>query len=227
MGTAEVLVVGTGYAGIELATTVAERLGSKGQVRMVTAGDCCCPVPALAEMHTVMLLSVLQPWLLLPGDTEPQQALPRKVGADKYCAAGHSVVGQVELYRLQGMFMLCLRLPWEGRTTSKACKLPRHFPAGVLLSSCSSELVLAHAGKEILEGCPPGQQEAARKMLQEQSVPVVTEALVTRVGLTEDQPASTSHSSRKTVALKTPTTDSQAYPLFPPCPQFCRDRSAG
>ena len=37
-GTAEVLVVGTGYAGIELATTVAERLGSKGQVRMVTAG---------------------------------------------------------------------------------------------------------------------------------------------------------------------------------------------
>ena len=39
-GTAEVLVVGTGYAGIELATTVAERLGSKGQVRMVTAGRC-------------------------------------------------------------------------------------------------------------------------------------------------------------------------------------------
>lgn len=38
-GTAEVLVVGSGYAGIELATTVAERLGSKGQVRMVTAGE--------------------------------------------------------------------------------------------------------------------------------------------------------------------------------------------
>ncbi|CAK0735911.1 hypothetical protein CVIRNUC_000660 [Coccomyxa viridis] len=100
-GTAEVLVVGTGYAGIELATTVAERLGSKGQVRMVTAG------------------------------------------------------------------------------------------------------------KQILEGCPPGQQEAARKMLQEQSVPVITEALVTRVGLTEDQPASTSQPSRKTVTLKTPKTDSQ------------------
>lgn len=37
-GTAEVVVVGTGYAGMELATTVAERLGSQGQVRMVTAG---------------------------------------------------------------------------------------------------------------------------------------------------------------------------------------------
>ena len=44
-GTAEVLVVGTGYAGIELATTVAERLGSRGQVRMVTAGRCPLPHP--------------------------------------------------------------------------------------------------------------------------------------------------------------------------------------
>ena len=79
--------------------------------------------------------------------------------------------------------------------------------------SCWSESMLAHAGKEILEGCPPGQQEAARKMLQEQSVPVITEALVTRVGLTEDQPASTSQPSRKTVTLKTPATDSQASTL--------------
>ncbi len=77
--------------------------------------------------------------------------------------------------------------------------------------SCWSEPMLAHAGKQILEGCPPGQQEAARKMLQEQSVPVITEALVTRVGLTEDQPASTSQPSRKTVTLKTPKTDSQVY----------------
>ena len=75
--------------------------------------------------------------------------------------------------------------------------------------SCWSEPMLAHAGKQILEGCPPGQQEAARKMLQEQSVPVITEALVTRVGLTEDQPASTSQPSHKTVTLKTPKTDSQ------------------
>ena len=66
------------------------------------------------------------------------------------------------------------------------------------------------AGKDILEGCPAGQQEAARKSLQEQSVPVITEALVTRVGLTESQPASTSQPARKDVTLKTPTTDKQA-----------------
>ena len=86
--------------------------------------------------------------------------------------------------------------------------------------------MLAHAGKEILEGCPPGQQEAARKMLQEQSVPIITEALVTRVGLTEDQPASTSQPSRKTVTLKTPETDSQVSTIVP-CQHISRDRSAG
>ena len=66
------------------------------------------------------------------------------------------------------------------------------------------------AGKEILEGCPAGQQEAARKSLQEQSVPVITEALVTRVGLTESQHASTSQPARKDITLKTPTTNKQA-----------------
>lgn len=35
---AEVMVVGAGYAGVELASTVAERLGFKGRVKLVSAG---------------------------------------------------------------------------------------------------------------------------------------------------------------------------------------------
>ena len=72
------------------------------------------------------------------------------------------------------------------------------------MSACSVPI-----GKEILEGCPAGQQAAAQKSLQEQSVPVITEALVTRVGLTESQAASTSQPARKSITLKTPTTDKQ------------------
>lgn len=53
VGTAEVLVVGTGYAGIELATTVAERLGAKGQVRMVTAGGVSFLSRSAPELSTV------------------------------------------------------------------------------------------------------------------------------------------------------------------------------
>ncbi len=41
-------------------------------------------------------------------------------------------------------------------------------------------------------------------------MPVITEALVTRVGLTESQPASTSQPARKSITLKTPATDNQA-----------------
>ena len=37
---AEVAVIGAGYAGVELATTVQERLGRQGQVKLVTAGGC-------------------------------------------------------------------------------------------------------------------------------------------------------------------------------------------
>ena len=36
---AEVMVVGAGYAGVELASTVAERLGFKGRVKLVSAGN--------------------------------------------------------------------------------------------------------------------------------------------------------------------------------------------
>lgn len=36
---ADVLVVGAGYAGVELASTVAERLGSRANVQLVSAGD--------------------------------------------------------------------------------------------------------------------------------------------------------------------------------------------
>lgn len=71
------------------------------------------------------------------------------------------------------------------------------------------EARIGPAGKEILEGCPAGQKEAARKSLAEKSVPVITEALVTRVGLTEAQPASTSQPARKSITLKTAATDSQ------------------
>ena len=35
---ADVVVVGAGYAGVELATTVAERLGNKAAVQLVSAG---------------------------------------------------------------------------------------------------------------------------------------------------------------------------------------------
>lgn len=52
-GTAEVLVVGTGYAGIELATTVAERLGSRGHVRMITAGR-ALTLPTSFMVHACM-----------------------------------------------------------------------------------------------------------------------------------------------------------------------------
>lgn len=48
-------------------------------------------------------------------------------------------------------------------------------------------------------------------------MPVITEAMVTRVGLTDAQPASTSQPARKSVNLKTPTSDSQARPR-PPLP---------
>lgn len=54
--TAQVMVVGAGPAGVELASTVAERLGSKAHVQLVSAGLCyilshahllpCC------EMHS-------------------------------------------------------------------------------------------------------------------------------------------------------------------------------
>ncbi len=71
------------------------------------------------------------------------------------------------------------------------------------------------AGKNILEGCPAGQKEAARKSLAEKSVPVITDALVTRVGLTEAQPASTTQPARKSITLKTATTDSQVCHLTP------------
>ena len=71
------------------------------------------------------------------------------------------------------------------------------------------EARIGPAGKEILEGCPAGQKEAARKSLAEKSVPVITEALVTRVGLTEAQPASTSQPARKSITLKTAATDSR------------------
>ena len=43
--TAEVMVVGAGPAGVELASTVAERLGSKTHVQLVSAGPalpCSC-----------------------------------------------------------------------------------------------------------------------------------------------------------------------------------------
>ena len=71
------------------------------------------------------------------------------------------------------------------------------------------EARIGPAGKEILEGCPAGQREAAWKSLAEKSVPVITEALVTRVGLTQAQPASTSQPARKSITLKTAATDSQ------------------
>ncbi len=45
-------------------------------------------------------------------------------------------------------------------------------------------------------------------------MPVITEALVTRVGLTESQPASTSQPARKSITLKTPTTDNQAWHIL-------------
>lgn len=35
---ADVVVVGAGYAGVELASTVAERLGSRAAVQLVSAG---------------------------------------------------------------------------------------------------------------------------------------------------------------------------------------------
>lgn len=35
---ADVVVVGAGYAGVELATTVAERLGNRAAVQLVSAG---------------------------------------------------------------------------------------------------------------------------------------------------------------------------------------------
>lgn len=38
-GLVEVAVVGAGYAGIELAATVAERLGAKGNVKVITASE--------------------------------------------------------------------------------------------------------------------------------------------------------------------------------------------
>ena len=37
-GMAEIAVVGAGYAGVELATTVAERMGQRAQVKLITAG---------------------------------------------------------------------------------------------------------------------------------------------------------------------------------------------
>ena len=159
-GTAEVLVVGTGYAGIELATTVAERLGSKGQVRMVTAGRRPLPHP-----KPVLSFQDVGQW-----------------GLRRHHLQGHMFV----VVSLHGACRKCWCSRWR---TCCGC-----------------------AGKEILEGCPAGQQAAARKSLQEQSVPVITEALVTRVGLTESQPASTSQPARKSITLKTPTTDNQACP---------------
>ena len=36
---ADVVVVGAGYAGVELASTVAERLGSRANVQLVSAGQ--------------------------------------------------------------------------------------------------------------------------------------------------------------------------------------------
>ena len=43
---ADVVVVGAGYAGVELASTVAERLGSRAAVQLVSAGphtqNACC-----------------------------------------------------------------------------------------------------------------------------------------------------------------------------------------
>ena len=44
--TAEVMVVGAGPAGVELASTVAERLGSKAHVQLVSAGPALpCSLP--------------------------------------------------------------------------------------------------------------------------------------------------------------------------------------
>lgn len=39
---ADVMVVGAGYAGVELASTVAERLGSRAAVQLVSAGHLSC-----------------------------------------------------------------------------------------------------------------------------------------------------------------------------------------
>jgi len=47
---AGVVVVGAGYAGVELASTVAERLGSRAAVQLVSAGPHTCPSQ---KQHTV------------------------------------------------------------------------------------------------------------------------------------------------------------------------------
>lgn len=172
-GTAEVVVVGTGYAGMELATTVAERLGSKGQVRMVTAGK----PPTTSWLHS----------------------------AGGHAAAGHLHQGWTD--REYSSNLMCkpaaASAVFEAAMVRSICIIRISFHAPVVsIKYC--------AGKEILEGCPAGQKEAGRKALQEQSVPVVTEAMVTRVELTESQPASTSQPARKRITLKTPTTDSHA-----------------
>lgn len=43
---ADVVVVGAGYAGVELATTVAERLGSRAAVQLVSAGPSSLLIPS-------------------------------------------------------------------------------------------------------------------------------------------------------------------------------------
>ena len=47
-GVADVVVVGGGYCGIELATTVAERMRCRARVQLVTGGTHCPPSLASA-----------------------------------------------------------------------------------------------------------------------------------------------------------------------------------
>ena len=64
-GPADVVVVGAGYAGVELASTVAERLGTRAAVQLVSAGS-IPPPPPLALALALALPPLPCP---LPGPT--------------------------------------------------------------------------------------------------------------------------------------------------------------
>ncbi len=66
----EVVIVGSGYCGVELAATVAERLGNRGHVKVVDTAPDIVPSAPAGNREAALKVFLLQRWFVSMLDPE-------------------------------------------------------------------------------------------------------------------------------------------------------------
>ena len=194
-GSLRVTVVGAGYAGIELATTLAERIGSRGFVQIIHGGALPPGTPTQAPhgrwrsharlMHAVQPAdSVHWPRLVLLAQAQDSSQL----GLSTRVLSKH-LVSEGGL-GLSFLVQSAISDSCSGKTTMVFSQQRMKELMGELHWACvvrhgrwqsmsgGADWTHGHAGSDIMEPSSAGQREAARRTLMDSNVSITTNALV-------------------------------------------------